>query len=130
MSNWKHAYGWSGHILVSLDQSDGDARENVVAIPQGVFDRLKHAHNNLTLDERVHIEPLGVTGSAALYLACGTSFSEGFSHYGTVFVEAEARSEPGPNAIDHDAEYLRAMKEVYGLDLPPCRLMVGCSSEH
>lgn len=50
--------------------------------------------------------------------------------YGTVFAEAKARSAPGPQVVDINAEYLKAMKEIYGLELPPCRLMVGCASEH
>lgn len=130
MSNSKHAYGWSGHILVPSDEMESNHHENVVAVPAGVFQLIASDYNECKLDERIEAEQLGVTSGEVLFLATGFSFSEGFTHYGAVFDEAELRALPGESRVDFDAEYLAAMKEVYGLDLPPCRLMIGCSSEH
>lgn len=131
MSNWKHAYGWSGHILVSNDEMGSSFDHNIVAIPPEKFRALIEAHENCKMDERIESEKLGTTSSGDIvFLATGSCFSHGFTYYGTVFEEAEARALPGPPAIDHDAEYLQAMKEIYGLELPPCRLMIGCASEH
>jgi hypothetical protein len=131
MSNWKNAYGWSGHILVSNKHNDSSRLDNVVAIEHDTFKRIVRDHEDDFLDSRIETKVLGVTGiEDVLFLATGVGFSEGFTYYGTVFNEAELRALPGKQAIDHDAEYLQAMKDVYGLDLPPCRLMIGCSSEH
>lgn len=41
-----------------------------------------------------------------------------------------ARAEGGELEGNRDADYLAAMKEIYGVDLPKCQLMIGCSSEH
>lgn len=109
---------------------DGNPNDNLVAIPPEKFKAICRAHFSLKLDERIGARPLGVLGNGIIFLATGSSFSEGWKHYGTVFQEAEARSVPGPQAIDHDAEYMKAMKEIYGLSVPPCRLMIGCSSEN
>jgi len=133
MSNWKHAYGWSGHILVPDFETNGNPDENVVAIPSKIYARIAVDADLVKLDERIEARVLGIRDHATMLpnaLAVGTCFSEGFTHYGTVFAEAEARAVPGPPVIDYDSEYLSAMKEIYGLDLPPCRLMIGCSSEH
>jgi hypothetical protein len=130
MSNWKHAYGWSGHILVSKDQQDSDPNDNLVAVDDSAFNRLMSDHDNCKLDSRIQVERIGIIDSDYNFLACGSGFSEGFAHYGTVFQEADARSSPGPFEIDRDSEYMNAMKQIYGLDLPPCRLMIGCASEH
>lgn len=131
MSNWKHAYGWSGHILVSGDETESSRDDNLVAIPEEKFRAIAEAYSNLKLDERIECRQLGVTcDGEILFLATGSCFSEGFTYFGTVFAEAETRACPGPPAVDHDAEYLRAVEEIYGLDLPPCRLMIGCASEH
>ena len=130
MSNWKTAYGWSGHILVSSDECESSHDDNVVAVPDEVFRRIVADHESDRLDEWVTVKKLGVTSEETLFLATGTCFSEGFTHYGAVFEEAEVRAEPGESRVDIDEQYLAAMKEVYGLDLPPCRLMIGCSSEH
>lgn len=127
MSNWKKAYGWSGHILVSSDECESNHDDNVVAVPDEVFKRIVVDHDNDGLDDRVSVRQLGVTDGETMFLATGTWFSEGFTHYGTVFEEAEVRAEPGESRVDIDEQYLAAMKEVYGLDLPPCRLMIGCS---
>ena len=130
MSNWKHAYGWSGHILVSADDYKSNLIDNVIAIPADKHGQLFEDMNNLRLDSRIQCEQLGITSSDCIFLAAGSCFSAGFKFYGTIFQEAELRKEPGPPLIDHDAEYLIAMREVYGLELPPCQLMIGCSSEH
>lgn len=130
MSNWKTAYGWSGHILVSSDENESNHHDNVVAVPDEIFRRIVADHDNDGLDDRILARQLGVTSGETLFLATGTSFSEGFPHYGAVFEEAEVRAEPGESRVDLDEQYLAAMKDVYGLDLPPCRLMIGCSSEH
>lgn len=130
MSNWKKAYGWSGHILVSTDDTDGKPNHNVVAIPTDKFNAIVKDYEECELDERIEVNRLGIIDCDTILLACGCCFSEGFEHYGNVFEQAEARATPGPPAIDHDTEYLVAMKEIYGLDLPACRLMIGCSSEH
>jgi hypothetical protein len=129
MSNWKKAYGWSGHIVVSSDDMESAPDDNLIAIPPDKFKAIVEAHDNCKMDERIETRELGVTSTRATFMAIGSCFSEGFTNYGTVFDEAEARATPGPPAIDHDAEYLKAMKEIYGLELPPCRLMIGCASE-
>jgi len=130
MSNHRHAYGWSGHIITSTDETDSNQHHNLVAVPPDLFKALADAYYEDTLDDRVEVKQLGVTNSDTIFLACGSSFSDGFTYYGTVFQEAESRSAPGPQSVDHDTEYLKAMKDVYGIDLPPCQLMIGCSSEH
>lgn len=124
MSNDKYAYGWSGHILVSSDEMDSDLRANVVAIPPDVFKALLKAYGDCKLDERIEVQRLGITSEHTIFLAAGSSFSEGYANYGTVFQRAELQWS------GRDAGYLQAMQEIYGLELPPCRLMVGCSSEH
>ena len=129
MSNHKNVYGWSGHLLVEDDALDSDPDHNLVAIPRATFNRIKEALDQIQLDQRIDARRIGIT-DGDFYLATGTGFSRGFEHYGTVFEEAELRASPGPPFIDHDAEYMKAMKEIYGLDLPPCKLMIGCSSEH
>lgn len=131
MSNHKHAYGWSGHILTSSDEMNSNPDDNLVAIPADKFKAMVEASENCDIDDRIETRKLGITSTGeVIFLATGTCFSEGFTNYGTVFAEAEARSAPGPQAIDHDGEYLKAVKEVYGIELPPCRLMIGCASEH
>lgn len=130
MSNSKKAYGWSGHILVSEDDLFPNVDHNVIAVPYWTFSRIVHHYQNLELDTRIQIKRLGVVNSDTVFLAAGANFSEGFQHYGTVFEYAELRAKGQPLTLDQDGEYLKAMKEIYGLDLPPCRLMVGCSSEH
>ena len=130
MSNWKRAYGWSGHIIASDFDTRPNPDHNLIVVPRSIFRRLEEDYDSARLDPRIHVERLGVLDpDPTELLACGTSFSQGFTHYGTVFLEAEIRAEGGKPNIDRDAEYLAAMKEIYGIDLPPCRLMVGCSSE-
>jgi len=129
MSNWKRAYGWSGHILISEEEDGTNLDDNVVAVPEATLERIEADMDSIGLDERIEAHQLGVEDSDCTVLAVGTCFSEGFGWFGTVFLEAELRGMPGPPAIDHDGEYLTAMKEIYGLELPPCRLMVGCSVE-
>lgn len=131
MSNWKRAFGWVGHIITSDEESQSDTQINVVAVSPEQFARLVKDFQDLKLDERIRVEQLGITSiGEVLFLACGTGFSEGFDYFGTVFMEAELRAEGGKNAVDLDEEYRKAMKEIYGIELPPCRIMVGCSSEH
>lgn len=130
MSNWKNAYGWSGHILVSEAECESNPEHNVVAVQDDVFRRIVEDLKRDNLDDRFAASQLGVSDGDCLFIATGTGFSVGFTYFGTVFDEAELRALPGKRAIDIDAEYLEAMKDVYGLDLPPCRLMIGCSSEH
>jgi hypothetical protein len=130
MSNWKNAYGWSGHILVSEAECESNPEHNVVAVQDDVFRRIVEDYNSGNLQIDIEAARLGVNSEDVIFLATGTGFSMGFDHFGTVFDEAELRALPGKRAIDIDAEYISAMKDVYGLDLPPCRLMIGCSSEH
>lgn len=130
MSNWKHAYGWVGHILVSNDDADSDPDDNVIAIPKRTFAKLEQDYDDDVLDERIVAHRLGIIDSDYVFLAFGHGFSEGFKHFGTVFMEAELKAEKQPLTEDRDAAYLSAMKDIYGLDLPPCRIMVGCASEH
>lgn len=129
MSNWKHAYGWVGHILVLEGEADHRdiAQHNVIEVPQATFDRIKADHDEMRLDQRIQVEQLGVIESDFVLLATGCKFSEGFKFFGTVFDAAE--NQHTPDSIDYEENYIAAMKEVYGLDIPPCRPMVGCSSE-
>lgn len=133
MSNWKRAYGWSGHILVSAAEMVSNPDDNMVAIPAHIMRGIIDEQSAGTIDSRFRVETLGIENcdnDAVELLAVGVGFSEAFTHYGTVFIEAELRVEKHPLIVDLDKEYLAAMKELYGLDLPPCRLMIGCSSEH
>ena len=132
MSNWKHAYGWSGHILVrQSDEEEGDPKLNVIPVPDAIFDRIADDMGRCNLPAGVQVEQLGVTGGDEVHsLAVGTGFTEGWKWYGAPFEEAELRLEGDPLKVDVDAEYLAVMRDHYGLTLPPCRLMVGCSSEN
>jgi hypothetical protein len=79
----------------------------------------------------MHAEQLGVTGEEIVFsLAAGTGFATGWRWYGAPFEEAELRAEGDPLKVDTDAVYLAVMRDHYGLTLPPCRLMIGCSSEN
>jgi len=127
MSNWKRAYGWSGHILTAIPE-DVSPENNVVLVQAEAFEALVNDFENGSLDTRIGCEQLGIASEPVCFLAAGTGFSDGFSFYGTIFTEAEARVE-GKVSVDLDAEYLVAMKEIYGIELPPCRLMIGCSCE-
>jgi hypothetical protein len=130
MSNSKHAYGWAGHIIVSSDDNKSRPHDNVVAVDPDKFSKLFKDYENCELDPRVRIERLGVIDSDGVFLAagCPESFSDGFTYYGTVFQEGELRQDGGELTADDD--YLEAMDEIYGITLPECRLMIGCSSEH
>lgn len=111
--------------------ADSDPQHNVVAIPDEVFKRIAKAMDDLELDARIQAEQLGITSIKGVYfLATGIGFSEGWKYYGTPFEEAELRAEGHMLERDVDKEYLQAMKEIYSLDLPPCRMMIGCASEH
>lgn len=133
MSNNKYAIGWMGHIIASASDTDSDPKHNVVAIPRLTWERLVQDYESGKLDPRIEVNQLGILASGEVYyLACGYAFSVGFDHYGTVFEEAEML-EGGNNSVprvEQSREYMTAMKEIYGIDLPPCRLMVGCASEH
>ena len=127
MSNHKHAYGWIGHILCRKSEG-GNRRENVIPVPDEVFDRIAKDMEDCQLDRRIKVEQLGwISIETVYYLATGTAFTEGWEHYGAPFKAAE---EPREKHVERDAKYLVAMREIYGLTLPPSRLMVGCSSEH
>jgi hypothetical protein len=132
MSNWKHAYGWSGHILVrQSEEEDGDPALNVIPVPDDVFDRIVEDAGACNLPAGVQVEQLGVLSDEPVFsIAAGSGFTEGWKWYGAPFEEAELRLEGDPLKVDTDAEYLAVMKEHYGLTLPPCRLMIGCSSEN
>jgi hypothetical protein len=132
MSNWKHAYGWSGHILIrQSEDEEGDPSLNVIPVDDCTFDTILRDMEYRTLPAGVHAEQLGVTGGDTVdSLAVGTGFTEGWKWYGAPFLEAELRAEGDPLRVDVDAVYLTAMKEIYELDLPPCRLMIGCNSEN
>jgi hypothetical protein len=131
VSNHKYAYGWSGHILCRKSEHDGNKRDNVIAIDDEVFDRIATNMGDCELDPRIEVHQLGwLSIETVYYLAAGVCFTESFAHYGCPFAEAEAREGPVPVQFDHDGEYIKAMKEIYGITLPPCRLMIGCSSEH
>lgn len=132
MSNWKHAYGWVGHIITSAAENESDARDNVVAIPRLTWERLVGDYERDELDERIEARQLGVESAGVYFLAVGYAFSEGFRHYGTVFAEAEALEGGGndPTKDEASRDYMAAMLEIYGVALPPAKLMVGCLSEH
>jgi hypothetical protein len=106
----------------------------VVAVPESTFRRLQKNAGDCKLDPRIEVEELGVLDDSenVFFLACGYAFSDGFENYGTIFKEAEML-EGGNNAVsrkEQERPYIEAMKEIYGIDLPPCKLMVGCSSEN
>jgi len=137
MSNYKYAYGWSGHILARKSEQDEEDRRgkmkklNVIAIPDKIFDRIATDMGNCDLPAGIEVEQLGWLAIEEKYfLASGVGFTRSFEYYGAPFDEAELRMEKAPMACDVDAEYLAAMEKHYGLKLPACRLMVGCSSEH
>jgi hypothetical protein len=132
MSNWKHAYGWSGHILVrQSDEEEGDPALNVIPVPDDIFDRIVADMESCNLPAGVHVEQLGVLSEDTVFsLAAGTGFTEGWKWYGAPFEEAELRLERDPLKVDIDAVYLAVIRDHYGLTLPPCRLMIGCSSEN
>ena len=137
MSNHKYAFGWSGHILARKSEQDEEDRKgkmkrtNCVAIPDAIFDRIAADMGNCELPAGIEVHQLGWLAIETVYfLAAGAGFTESFEYYGAPFEEAELRLEKEPLARDFDADYLAAMKQHYGLELPPCRLMVGCASEH
>jgi hypothetical protein len=132
MSDHKYAYGWSGHILARDEFAEDDALEqNVISVPDHIFDRIVADYENMTLPVGVAAEQLGILSIAPVnFLAAGCGFTEGWKYFGTPFEEAEVRISGAELAFDRDAEYLAAMKSRYGLDLPPCRIMVGCAAEH
>ena len=132
MSNLIHAIGWSGHILVRQSaQEEGDPSLNVIPVPDAIFDRICKDWHSCELPAGIQVDFLGVMGGEIIYsLAAGTGFTEGFTWYGAPFEEAELRLEGDPLKVNVDAVYLAVMKEHYGLTLPPCRLMIGCSSEN
>lgn len=133
MSNWKHAYGWSGHILVrQSDEEDGDPALNVIPVPDDIFDRICEDWHKVKLPAGVQVEFLGGLSEdePVASIAAGSGFTEGWKWYGAPFEEAELRLEGDPLKVDTDAVYLAVMRDHYGLHLPPCRLMIGCSSEN
>jgi hypothetical protein len=129
MSNHIHAFGWSGHILVrQSNQEEGDPSLNVISVPDVIFDRICEDWHECKIPAGVQVDFLGVTGGETVFsLAAGTGFTEGWTWYGAPFEEAELRLEGDPLKVDTDAVYLSVMRDHYGLTLPPCRLMIGCS---
>lgn len=128
MSNWKEAYGWYGHIIVPKSQCHSDTKDNLVAVDDEAFERLKRDFDDMKLDPRIQCHQIGYRESESMdcYLATGVAFSSGFTHYGTVFQQAEEQSKPNLKA----AHYVSAMRDLYGIELPQCRFMIGCSTEH
>jgi hypothetical protein len=132
MSNLKHSYGWSGHILVrQSDEEEGAPALNVIPVPDDAFDRIVADMESCDLPAGVQVEQLGVLSDETVYsLAAGTGFTTGFAWYGAPFEEAELRIEGDPLKVDSDVIYLAVMRDHYSLTLPPCRLMIGCNSEN
>ena len=131
MSNHKYAYGWDGHILVSEEWDESIPERNQIAVPDEVIARIYEAHADDEMDERIHVERLGVHGSDVIILATGRAFTNAWPGYGTIFLEADTLAE-GCNAVSRDdlnRPYMLAMQEVYGLSLPPPRMMVGVASQ-
>jgi hypothetical protein len=109
--------------------AEDQTSKNVISIPDEVFDRIDDDRADGNLPAGINAEIIGIS-QYPNFLAVGTGFTEGWEFYGAPFEEAELRLEGSPLAVDVDAEYLVVMKAHYGLDLPPCRLMIGCASEH
>lgn len=129
MSNSRNAYGWIGHIISAEDEWTSSIDHNVIAVKDTIFKSLFEAFSNCELDERIHVEHIGIRDCETPLLACGVCFSRGYTNYGTIFVEAEVRiaGEPYSNP---EIEYLKAMKEIYELNLPKCQFMIGCASDY
>lgn len=126
MSNWKKAYGWYGHILVSSkEEYRSKPSVGLVCVYEHLLRPLIQDHENCELPapSPVVVRRLGVVDSDFELWATGHSFSKGFEFYGTVFKDAIDRAA-------QDRAYLEYMKCHYGISLPPCQAMVGCSSEH
>jgi hypothetical protein len=135
MSNNKHAYGWIGHILTKSCQISGIEKmakdDNVIAIPEETFEKIWSDIWSGNLPACMQAESLGYTKTGNNnFIATGIGFSIAFTFYGSVFEEAELRMEKHELSHDEEAEYLSIMKSHYGIELPPCRMMIGCSSEH
>lgn len=137
MSNHKYAFGWSGHILARKSEHDEKDRKgkmklaNCIAIPDEIFDRIATDMGACELPAGIEVHQLGWLATETVhFLAAGAGFTESFEYYGAPFEEAELRLEKAPLERDFDADYIAAMEKHYGLKLPPCRLMVGCASEH
>lgn len=130
MSNDKHAYGWSGHILARESEYDEKAlQENVVFLNDKLFDKIYYDFLNSNIPYGIQIELLGLICREKLnFMASGSGFTKAFRFYGSPFIQAECRSKE-PIIINNDIEYLSSMRSQYGIDIPPCRLMIGCSFE-
>lgn len=122
------AYGWIGHVLVSESDWETNPERNEIAIPDKAFKLLLTAMEDCELDSRITAHRLGVKDSDVYYLAAGVGFNDAV--FGGVFHEAEARDGVGVTDKQIDQNYLDAMKEIYGVDLPPCRIMIGCAREY
>jgi hypothetical protein len=129
MSKYIYAFGWYGHILVPADEADSEPEHNTIAVDRAIFERMRAEREDSALDDRIEMEQLGFGSNEDCPIAVGYGMSIGVRYYGTIFAEADAQDEPGPPAIDHEREYLDAMKEIYGLELPPCKPMIGCYME-
>ena len=135
MSDWNIAYGWSGHILCNRATESGDAKNNVIAIDAAAFEKIVADIEECYEQDAVRLQELGrrPPGQLTWSIAAGhpATFSNAYEYYGAVFEEAEIRAEEGAeNNTICDAEYIKAMKERYGLDLPQCRLMFGSSLDN
>lgn len=136
MSDHTHVFGWVGHILAKASEMEDEDRKelrrhNIVLVEDEVFERIEKDRENGSLPDGVQMEELGKTADYdTVILAAGVCFAESWPSYGTVFEEAELRQHPAPASHDADAEYLRAMRDTYGLELPKPRMMVGANREH
>ncbi len=130
MSNQQYAYGWDGHILYSELEGDTKPESNQIAIPDDIFQRLFLDYCNCHLSDEIEVKQIGNLNSDVIILATGRAFTNAWPSYGTIFCEADALAD-GNNPVSRDdlnKTYLDEMKRIYGLDLPPCRLMVGACS--
>lgn len=128
MSNWKKAYGWYGHIIIPKSQGPSDPQDNLVAVDEEAFNRLKQDFDDMKLHEAIQCHQIGYRESETMhcFLATGVGFSVGFTHYGTVFKNAGEHTKLLMPAMD----YIGCMRLLYGIELPQCRFMIGCSTEH
>lgn len=136
MSNYKHAYGWSGHVLAFEDFDDLNPKgcaEHITKVTPGQFAALKADMEHGTLPEHVGVKMLGRLSDAPNLMAVGHphSFSEAFWLWSAINQDAEDRI-GGGNRVDpkdNDAAFLDAIKAHYGITLGPCRQMLGMNTE-
>ena len=132
MSNDKFGRHWYGHILVPDSGNESDARHNTIAIDEATFDRIAEDKCNLRLPDGLQAHWLGVNDDRhtecpeCMFLAVGHTFTEAFTMYGTVINELH-----DADRNERNAEYLRVMRDHYGIDLSnhPVRMMCGVNTE-